>query len=141
MSLASEFKEFINRGNVVDLAVGVIIGGAFGKIVSSLVDGVIMPPLGMLTGGINFSDAHIVLKPGTDGASTFPNIVAAKAAGAVTLNYGLFIQEVINFLIIAFVIFLMVKGINKMRKPVESAPAGPSEVDLLVEIRDLMKKG
>lgn len=128
MSFMKEFREFAMRGNVVDMAVGVIIGGAFGKIVSSLVADVVMPVLGIITGGVDFKDLKIVL---------------AEAVGetpAVTLNYGLFIQNIFDFIIIAFAIFMMIKGINKLKKPVEAAPAGPTQEELLAEIRDLLKK-
>ncbi|MCI5764111.1 large-conductance mechanosensitive channel protein MscL [Actinobacillus porcinus] len=127
MSFIKEFREFAVRGNVVDMAVGVIIGGAFGKIVSSLVGDIVMPVLGILTGSVDFKDLKIVL---------------AEAVGntpAVTLNYGLFIQNVLDFIIIAFAIFMMVKGINKIKKPVEKI-AGPTQEQLLAEIRDLLKK-
>ena len=127
MSFLKEFREFAMRGNVVDMAVGVIIGGAFGKIVSSLVADVAMPVLGILTGGVDFKDLKITL---------------AEAVGetqAVTLNYGVFIQNVFDFIIIAFAIFMMIKGINKVKKPVEEVK-GPSQEELLTEIRDLLKK-
>ena len=131
MSFVKEFREFAMRGNVVDVAVGVIIGGAFGKIVSSLVGDVFMPVLGILTGGVDFKDLKITL---------------AEAVGetpAVTLNYGAFIQNVFDFIIIAFAIFMMIKALNKLKKPAEevAAPAEPSaEEKLLTEIRDLLKK-
>ncbi|OOF58037.1 large-conductance mechanosensitive channel protein MscL [Rodentibacter myodis] len=129
MSFMKEFREFAMRGNVVDMAVGVIIGGAFGKIVSSLVGDVVMPVLGILTGGVDFKDLKYILEP------------ANGDIPAVTLNYGMFIQNVFDFVIIAFAIFLMVKAINKLKKPVEEAPAEPSnEEKLLSEIRDLLKK-
>ncbi|OOF84120.1 large-conductance mechanosensitive channel MscL [Rodentibacter ratti] len=129
MSFVKEFREFAMRGNVVDMAVGVIIGGAFGKIVSSLVADVVMPVLGILTGGVDFKDLKYILEP------------AKGDIPAVTLNYGMFIQNVFDFVIIAFAIFLMVKGINKLKKPAEAAPAEPSnEEKLLTEIRDLLKK-
>ncbi|MDU8925006.1 large-conductance mechanosensitive channel protein MscL [Pasteurellaceae bacterium LIM206] len=129
MSFMKEFREFAMRGNVVDMAVGVIIGGAFGKIVSSLVADVFMPVLGILTGGVDFKDLKLVLSE------------AAGDTPAVTLNYGVFIQNIFDFIIIAFAIFMMVKGINKLKKPVEEAPAEPTnEEKLLTEIRDLLKK-
>lgn len=129
MSFVKEFREFAMRGNVVDMAVGVIIGGAFGKIVSSLVGDVVMPVLGILTGGVDFKDLKFILEP------------AKGDIPAVTLNYGMFIQNVFDFVIIAFAIFLMVKGINKLKKPAEAAAAEPSnEEKLLTEIRDLLKK-
>lgn len=118
MGMMSEFKEFALKGSVLDLAIGIIIGGAFGKIVSSLVNDVIMPPIGLLLGGINFADKFIAL----DG-KTYANLAAAKAAAAPTINYGMFINVVIEFLIIAFVIFIMVKQINKMRRQPEAPPA------------------
>ncbi|MEG9490930.1 MULTISPECIES: large-conductance mechanosensitive channel protein MscL [Mannheimia] len=132
MSILKEFREFAVKGNVVDMAVGVIIGGAFGKIVSSLVSDVIMPPIGMLIGGVDFKDLAIVLKE------------AQGEAEAVTLKYGAFIQNVFDFLIIAIAVFGMVKVLNSLKKaPVEEpkAPAEPTaEEKLLTEIRDLLKK-
>lgn len=135
MSMTKEFKEFISRGNVVDLAVGVIIGAAFGKIVSSIVDDIIMPPIGLLLGGMNFSSLRIVLKDG----SVDPG---GKVVEAVTLNYGNFIQTGIDFFIIAVAIFLFVKAFNSMKKKEEALPpAEPSnEEKLLGEIRDLLAK-
>jgi len=127
-----EFKEFAMKGNVVDLAVGIIIGAAFGKIVSSLVAGVIMPPIGVILGGVNFSDLAIVIQE------------AAGEAPAVVISYGAFLQTVIDFVIVAFAIFMLVKGINSLKKKEEEkpqAPAAPStEEVLLTEIRDLLKK-
>ena len=134
MGMISEFKEFIAKGNVVDLAVGVVIGAAFGKIVSTLVDKVIMPPIGLLIGGVDFSRLGIVLKEATIDAG-------GKEVPAVVLAYGEFFNAIIQFVIIAFAIFLVVKAINRMRKPAEEAPAGPSEeVLLLRDIRDSLKK-
>jgi large conductance mechanosensitive channel len=112
-----EFKEFAIKGNAVDLAVGVIIGAAFGAIVSSLVKDVIMPPLSVLTGGLDFSNKFIVLKAGADGATNFATPAAAAAAKAITLNYGVFVTLVIKFVIVAFCIFLVVKAMNKMKRP------------------------
>lgn len=139
MSFVKEFKDFAMRGNVVDLAVGVIIGAAFGKIVSSFVGDVIMPLLGLFIGGVNFTDIKILLKDAilaADGAIVKP---------AVTLNIGNFIQVIFDFMIIAFAIFLAVKGINRMSKKKEEAPAAPAaptkDQELLTEIRDLLKKG
>ena len=132
MSFISEFKEFAMRGNVMDMAVGVVIGGAFGKIVSSLVGDIIMPVVGVLTGGVNFTDLKITLKEAVD---TVP---------AVTINYGAFIQTTVDFLIIAFCIFCVIKALNSLKKkPVEEAPAEPetpADIALLTEIRDLLKK-
>jgi large conductance mechanosensitive channel len=128
-----EFKEFAMRGNVMDMAVGIIIGAAFGKIISSLVNDVIMPPIGLLTGGVDFKNLMVTLKP------------AVGDIPAVTLRYGLFINTVIDFVIVAFAIFMMIKGINSLkRKPAETAPASPpaptKEETLLSEIRDILKK-
>ena len=135
MSIAKEFRDFIARGNVVDLAVGVIIGGAFGAIVKSLVDQLIMPPIGLLTGGVDFAQLKLVLKPA----------VAATKTAEVAIGYGVFINAVVQFLIIAVAVFLMVKAVNTLRreKAAEPAPAAdpaptPSEA-LLIEIRDLLK--
>lgn len=116
-----EFKEFIMRGNVVDLAVGVVIGAAFGKIVTSFVEDVLMPPIGLALGNVDFSNLFINLS-GKD----YPTIAAAKAAGAATLNYGIFFNNIINFLIIAFAIFLLIKQINRMQR---AAPAAPTTKD------------
>lgn len=131
MSMMSEFKSFAMRGNVVDMAVGIIIGGAFGKIVSSFVNDVLMPPIGMALGGVDFSDLAFTLKE------------AAGEAAAVTINYGSFIQTVVDFLIIAFAIFMAIKAMNSMKKKEEEAPAEPpkpsAEVQLLTEIRDSLK--
>ena len=139
MSFIQDFKAFALKGNVVDMAVGVIIGGAFGKIVTSIVNNIIMPPIGVLTGGMDFTDLKLVLK---DAVKEGDQVVSE----AVTINYGQFIQDVVDFLIIAFCIFLMVKGIaalsrKKEEKPAEPAPAPePSaEEKLLTEIRDLVK--
>jgi large conductance mechanosensitive channel len=142
MSLLQEFKEFAVKGNAVDLAVGVIIGGAFGKIVSSLVADVIMPPIGILIGGVNFTDLSISLKAAVEAA---PGITAKPA---VVLSYGKFVQSVVDFVIIAFTIFMMVKGLNSLKKSKEEMPSPPvtdpeptAEEKLLAEIRDLLKQG
>ena len=132
-----EFKDFAMRGNVMDMAVGVIIGGAFGKIVTSLVGDVLMPLIGVATGGISFVDLFINLSGGT--AKT---LAEAKEAGDAVFAYGQFIQNIIDFIIIAFCIFLMIKGMNKLKKkeePAPEAPAGPTQEELLTEIRDLLK--
>ncbi|PZX50949.1 large-conductance mechanosensitive channel protein MscL [Algoriphagus chordae] len=139
MGLLKEFKEFAVKGNVVDLAVAVIIGGAFGKIVSSFVKDVVMPPIGVMLGGVSFTDLAIVLKEGVT------NAAGEVVTEPVLLTYGVFVQNVVDFIIVAFVIFMAVKGINSMKKKEEAAPAPPpappkSEV-LLEEIRDLLKKG
>ncbi|NLX13679.1 MAG: large-conductance mechanosensitive channel protein MscL [Phycisphaerales bacterium] len=132
MGMMKEFKEFAMRGNVVDMAVGIIIGGAFGKIVSSLVADVIMPPLGMLLGKVDFSELAITLQE------------ASGDAAAVTLGYGQFIQTVVDFVIIAFAIFMVIKAMNTLKKKQEAAPAAPPEPPkqevLLAEIRDLLKQ-
>lgn len=134
MSMRSEFKDFAMRGNVVDMAVGIVIGGAFGKIVSSFVSDVLMPPIGMLLGGVDFKDLAIVLKAATDDVA------------AVTVNYGAFIQTVLDFIIIAFAIFMVIKAMNNLKKKEEEAPAAPEappepseEVVLLTEIRNALK--
>jgi len=119
--MLKEFKEFALRGNVVDMAVGIVIGAAFGTIVKSLVADVIMPPIGLLLGGIDFSNLFIVLKHGAE-AGVFNSVADAQAAGAVTLNYGVFINTVISFLIIAFAIFMVVKAMNKMKRQEEEKP-------------------
>lgn len=132
MKLINEFKSFAMRGNVVDMAVGIIIGAAFGKIVSSFVNDVIMPPIGLLVGGIDFSDLVLTLK------------AATESAPAVVLKYGTFINTVIDFVIIAWAIFMVIKAMNTLKKKEEAKPAAPpkpsDEVVLLAEIRDLLKK-
>ena len=134
--MLQEFKQFAMRGNVVDLAIGVIIGAAFGKIISSLVDDIIMPVIGRIFGGLDFTNYFIGL---TSAASQAPTYDAAKKAGA-TLGYGTFITVTVNFLIIAWVLFLVVRGINRMTKKEEQAPSAPSQQEvLLTEIRDLLK--
>jgi large conductance mechanosensitive channel len=120
-----EFKEFAMRGNVVDMAVGIIIGAAFGSIVGSLVADVIMPPIGLLLGNVDFSNLFIVLKEG-GAVGPYSSVAAAKAAGAVTLNYGLFINAIISFLIIAFAVFMLIRAMNKLRKPEVKPAAAPS---------------
>jgi large conductance mechanosensitive channel len=137
MKLLQEFKQFAVKGNMIDMAVGIIIGGAFGKIVSSLVNDVIMPPLGLLIGGVDFTDLKATLKP-----ASLNDL--GEAIPAVTLNYGTFIQTAIDFLIIALVVFMMIKAINSLKKKEEAAPAAPlaptKDQVLLTEIRDLLKK-
>ncbi|MDD2418877.1 MAG: large-conductance mechanosensitive channel protein MscL [Bacteroidales bacterium] len=139
MKLLDEFKQFAMKGNVIDMAVGIVIGGAFGKIVSSFVADVIMPPIGLLVGGVNFTDLKVILKQEVlDGAGAVLN-------PAVTINYGSFIQVVLDFIIIAFAIFSMVKMLNNLKKkPAPAAPATPppppADIQLLTEIRDLLKK-
>ena len=145
MSLIKEFKEFAMKGNVVDLAVAVIIGGAFGKIVTSVVNDIIMPPIGKLMGGVNFSDLFINLDPSKlakDG-SVIKSLAQAKEAGAAVIAYGSFINTVIDFTIVAFCIFMIVKAMNYLKKPAPAAPAAPAEPTreekLLGEIRDILK--
>lgn len=123
--MLKEFKEFAMRGNVVDMAVGIIIGGAFGTIVSSLVNNVMMPPLGLLMGGVDFSDLFITLKQGAS-AAPYATLANAQADGAVTIAYGLFCNAVISFLIVAFAVFLLIKGINKLKQEKEAPPAAPT---------------
>ena len=139
--MLKEFKNFAMRGNVIDMAVGIIIGASFGTIVKSLVDDVIMPTIGLLLGNVDFSDLFIVLKEGAT-AAPYATVEAAKEAGAVTLNYGMFINNVVSFLIVAFAVFLLIRAINRMQKPAEPAPpaATPEDVLLLREIRDALKK-
>jgi len=121
--MMEEFKKFVMRGNVIDMAVGIIIGAAFTKIVNSMVADILMPPLGLLLGKVDFSNWFIVLKDGANGTGTYATMEAAQAAGATTLNLGLFLNAVISFLIVAFCVFLLVKGINKLNAPKETAPA------------------
>ena len=137
MSMMSEFKEFAVKGNVLDMAVGVIIGGAFGKIVSSVVSDILMPPIGLLMGKVDFSSLFSPLTEDANGKS----LAAAKAAGAATINYGVFLQTLLDFTILAFVIFMVIKQMNRFKKaaPPGPPPAPPKEEVLLTEIRDLLK--
>lgn len=139
MSIAKEFKDFAMRGNVVDLAVGVVIGAAFGKIVNSLVQDVIMPAVGALLGGVDFKQFYINL-----GATTYDSLELAEKAGAPLIKYGAFINSMVDFVIIAFAIFIAVKAINKLKRQEQAAPAEPpptpEDVLLLREIRDALKK-
>jgi len=124
--MLKEFKAFIMRGNVVDLAVGVIIGGAFGSIVSSLVADIIMPPIGLLLGNVDFSNLFILLKAGAEAAGPYATLAGAQAAGAVTMNIGLFVNAVISFIIVTLAVFGVVKAVNRMQKEEEAAPAAPT---------------
>jgi len=139
-----EFKEFAVKGNMLDMAVGIIIGAAFGTIVKSLVDDVIMPPIGMLLGGVDFKEFFVLLSDPA-AAAPYATLAAAQEAGAVTINYGLFFNALISFLIVAFAVFLIVRSFNKLKREeevVEEAPAEPepsAEEKLLTEIRDLLK--
>lgn len=139
LQMFKEFRDFAVKGNVVDMAVGVIIGGAFGKIVGSLVSDVLMPPIGKLMGGVDFSNLFITLGP-----EQFKTLDEAKAAGIATLNYGIFLNNVINFVIVAFCVFIMVKALNSAKKKEAAAPAAPAapprQEVLLGEIRDLLAK-
>ena len=137
--MLNEFKEFALRGNIVDMAVGIIIGAAFSTIVKSLVDDIIMPPIGVLTGGVDFSSIFVALN-----GEHYDSLAAARQAGAPTVNIGLFINNVISFLIVAFVLFMAIKGMNRLRRKQEEEPQSeppPSrEVELLTEIRDVLVK-
>jgi large conductance mechanosensitive channel len=124
--MLKEFKDFAMRGNVIDMAVGIIIGAAFGTIISSLVADVIMPPIGLLLGNVDFSNLFIALKQGVKAAGPYASLVDAKAAGAVTMNIGVFINTVISFLIVAFAIFLLIRGINSMKRKEEAPAAAPT---------------
>lgn len=136
--MLNEFKAFISKGNVLDLAVGIIIGAAFTAIVNSLVSDLINPLIGLFTGGVDFSNLFFAMS-----TEEFPSVAAAEAAGVAVFRYGSFITAIINFLIIAWVVFLLVKAMNKLQatvtKPEEPVPAGPTQEDLLVEIRDLLR--
>lgn len=127
--MLKEFKEFVMRGNVVDMAVGIIIGAAFGTIVKSLVSDIIMPPIGLLLGNVDFSNLFTVLKEGTTAAGPYASLVDAQAAGAVTINYGVFINTIISFIIVAFAIFLLIRKINELKKQEEAPPAEPTTKD------------
>jgi len=126
MSMMKEFKDFAMKGNVVDMAVGIIIGGAFGTIIKSMVDDVLMPPIGLLLGGVDFSNIFVLLKEGGKAAAPYAGVADAKAAGAVTMNFGLFFNAIISFLIVAFAVFLLVRGMNAMRRQQEAPPAAPT---------------
>jgi large conductance mechanosensitive channel len=138
-----EFREFAMRGNVLDMAVGIIIGAAFGTIVNSLVNDVIMPPVGLALGGVDFTNMFAVLRDGAKAAGPYASLADAKAAGAVTLNYGVFVNSIISFLIVAFAIFMLVKSANSLKQQQAEAPAAPpaptADQKLLAEIRDLLK--
>lgn len=141
--MLKEFKEFAMRGNVVDMAVGIIIGAAFGKIVESLVKDLIMPPIGMLLGKVDFANLFVVLREGAN-PGPYLSVDAAQKAGAVTFNYGVFINTCISFVIVAFAVFLLIRSINRMKQKEAEAPAvpvaPPEDVLLLREIRDALKK-
>ena len=137
--MLGEFREFIARGNVIDLAVGVIIGGAFATITKSLTEDIIMPVVGALFGGVDFSNMFIRLGPVPDGV-TVTDYAALKEAGVAMFGYGAFITATINFLILAFIIFLLVRTVNRVVRKAPDAPAGPTEVEILAEIRDELRK-
>lgn len=141
--MLKEFKEFAMKGNVLDMAVGIIIGAAFGKIVDSLVKDIIMPPIGLLMGGVDFANMFVVIKAGKD-AGPYATVELAQKAGAVTWNYGVFINTVLTFIIVAFAVFMLVKAYNKAKAPADEAPKEapptPEDVLLLREIRDSLKK-
>src|SRR3954469_9233002 len=140
VTMLEEFKKFVMRGNVVDLAVGVIIGAAFGKIVDSLVKDLIMPPIGLLLGRVDFANLFIVLKDGVP-PGPYVSLDVAQKAGAVTLNYGIFINSCISFLIVAFAVFMLIRAMNRMQEDKSEEPAAtPEEILLLREIRDAVRK-
>ena len=127
MKVLQEFREFAVKGNVVDMAVGIIIGGAFGTIVRSLVDDIIMPPIGVLLGGIDFSEMYMVVKDAPGGIPDDATLAAAKEAGAVTINYGSFLNNILTFLIVAFAVFILVRAINKLRREQQAEPEAPTD--------------
>lgn len=140
--MLKEFKEFAAKGNMLDMAVGIVIGAAFATIITSLVNDIVMPPIGMALGGVDFAEFYKVLQQG-DPAGPYATLAAAKEAGAVTMNWGIFINALISFLIVAFALFMVIKGFNKMKAEEEAAPEAPpepsAEETLLSEIRDLLK--
>ena len=141
--MLKEFKEFAMRGNVLDMAVGIIIGAAFGTIVNSLVTDVIMPPVGLALGGVDFTNLFVTLREGAKAAGPYASLADAKTAGAVTLNYGLFANAIVSFVIVAFAIFMVVKGANSLKTQQAAAPEAPpaptKDQLLLTEIRDLLR--
>ena len=142
--MLQEFKDFIIKGNALDLAIGVIIGGVFGAVVTSLVGDLLMPPIGLIVGGVDFSNLFITLKDGAKAAGPYVSLAAAKEAGAVTLNYGAFMNTIVNLVIVGFAVFMLVKAVNAARKPEPVAPAPPpptpEDIVLLREIRDALKR-
>ena len=140
--MLKEFKEFAAKGNMLDMAVGIVIGAAFATIITSLVNDIVMPPIGMALGGVDFAEFYKVLQQG-DPAGPYATLAAAKEAGAVTMNWGIFVNALISFIIVAFALFMVIKGFNKMKAEEEAAPEAPpapsAEENLLAEIRDLLK--
>lgn len=140
--MLKEFKEFAAKGNMLDMAVGIVIGAAFATIITSLVNDIVMPPIGMALGGVDFAEFYAILQQG-DPAGPYATLAAAKEAGAVTMNWGIFINALISFIIVAFALFMVIKGFNKMKAEEEAAPEAPpepsAEETLLTEIRDLLK--
>lgn len=140
--MLKEFKEFAVKGNMLDMAVGIIVGAAFGTVVTSLVNDVLMPPIGMLMGGVDFTDLFITLQQGAV-AGPYPTLEAAQEAGAVTINYGMFVNSIVSFLIVAFAVFMVVRNFNKLKRQEEEAPKAPpapsKEEVLLTEIRDALR--
>ena len=141
--MLKEFKEFAAKGNMLDMAVGIVIGAAFATIITSLVNDIVMPPIGMALGGVDFAEFYKVLQQG-DPAGPYATLAAAKEAGAVTMNWGIFVNALISFVIVGFALFMVIKGFNKMKAEEEAAPEAPpepsAEETLLTEIRDLMKE-
>ena len=138
--MLKEFREFAVKGNVMDLAIGIVIGAAFGRIVQSFVDDILMPPIGLLLGRADFSELFLVLKEG-QAPPPYPTVAVAKQMGAVTLNYGQFVNTLVSFVIVAFAVFLLVKAVNRLRREAEAPPAAPpEEVLLLREIRDALRR-
>jgi large conductance mechanosensitive channel len=128
MALMKEFREFAVKGSVVDMAVGIIIGGAFGTIVKSLVDDVLMPPIGLLLGGVDFANLFITLKPGETAGPPYETLAAAQEAGAVTINYGNFLNNIVAFLIVAWAVFMVIRAVNRMRREEQVAPQAPTDM-------------
>ncbi len=141
--MLKEFREFAMRGNVVDMAVGIVIGGAFGTIVSSLVNDVLMPPIGVLLGNVDFTELFLVVREGASAPGPYATLAAAREAGAAVIAYGVFVNAIISFVIVAFAVFMVIRGMNRLRRQEEAAPAAPPEPPrqevLLQEIRDLLK--
>lgn len=138
--MLDEFKKFAMRGNVIDMAVGIILGAAFGSIAKTLVSDVLMPPIGLLLGGVDFSNVFTVLQAGAEAAGPYATLADAQAAGAVTINWGVFANTVINFLIVAFAVFLVVRGINRLQTQEQEKPKPPPKQEVLLEeIRDLLQ--